>query len=111
MILIAMAGLENTALRIAVDTQHQGHEFLQQSDPRAFSTFEVELGGLRAAEVAPEMIPLVIGLDGRNRLSRKKGDPVQAVEAPFRDQVSIPDIGHRPLVLAMGFTHRDRTSH
>jgi hypothetical protein len=76
MIPIAMAGLENAALRIAIDAQHQGHEFLQWNNPRAFPTLEVELGGLGAAEVAPKMIPFVIRLDGRDRLSRKKGDPV-----------------------------------
>jgi hypothetical protein len=110
-ILIEMAGLEDTALWITADAQHQGHELVQRDLHRTSSASEVELGGLRAAEVAPEMIPFVIGLDRGNRLSRKKGDPVQAVEAPFRDQVSVPDIRHRPLVAAIDFTHEDSTSH
>lgn len=111
MALIAMTGLVNAAFRVAADAQHQGHEFLQWNLLRTFFASKVELGGLSATEVVPEMIPFMIGLNGRNRLPRKKGDPVQAVKTPFRDQVSIPDIGHRPFVMTADLTHEDPTSH
>jgi hypothetical protein len=53
--------------------------------------------------MAPEMLSLLIVIDGRDRLIGKKRDPVSAVEAAFNDQVSAADIGHGPFVMTGRF--------
>jgi hypothetical protein len=100
------AGGMDAAVRIALHAQHESHDFLQWHFGGALLAFEVKLRGLIVRHVAPEMLSLLIVVNRRDRLLRKEGNPVTAVETAFNDQISRANIGHGPLVMTNGFAHR-----
>ena len=89
----------NAAFRIALHAEHQRRDVPELHLGAAGLTAEVEFRGLEASEVAPEMVPFAVIVDGGDGLFRKEGDPAAAVETALDDQKTAAMVDQGP---AMG---------